>query len=370
MRGRRGRFDHSAIVYARAMHVTRSPLSRREVLQLLSTAAAAPLAACAMRPTDHRAATSAPVTSASASREPEAPRTLIIAHRGASAYLPEHTLAAYALAYGQGADVIEPDVVLTADGVPICAHDLHAETTTNARDLFASRTRPDGHVYYADLTLAEVRTLSVHGRGDRAVSPEAARAFTVPTLGEMIALVQTLNSRTGRQIGIIPEAKHPAFHAQRGLPLEAELVRILHARGYSSAGCEQGGATIQSFDPDTLVRIRNEHACRLPLVYLCRAEIDHARVTNMAPMLHGIGLSRHSIEPPPAPTPSPAAAPSEAPLDFARRLGLKVFTYTFTNEPENLARYISTHRIDALFTDNPDVARCARDGAVVARRSA
>lgn len=313
----------------------------RPLLTCLALAVLAHLAACHTRPAD----------------PPGSP--LIIAHRGASAYLPEHTLPAYALAHGQGADVIEPDVVLTRDAVPICAHDLHADTTTNAKALYPDRARPDGHVYYADLTLAEVRTLTVTGRGDRAIPADAARPFAICTLDEMIALVQTLNARTGRRAGIVPEAKDPSFHRERGLPLEAALVRTLHARGYATDGCEIGGATIQSFDPDALQRIRSDHACALPLVYLCRADYDPPAIERLAPILQGVGFPRGVIEKPPAP--SADTPPREAPLALARRLGLKVYMYTFADAPDAYAQFFRAHPIDALFADNPDVAIAARN---------
>ncbi|WP_416374910.1 glycerophosphodiester phosphodiesterase family protein, partial [Methanothrix soehngenii] len=89
---------------------------------------------------------------------------LVIAHRGASGYLPEHTLEAYALAYGMGADYVEPDLVLTKDGVFICLHDIHLESTTNVEEVFPDRAREDGRWYAADFTLSEIKQLKVHER--------------------------------------------------------------------------------------------------------------------------------------------------------------------------------------------------------------
>jgi len=89
---------------------------------------------------------------------------LVIAHRGASGYLPEHTLAAKALAHGQGADYLEQDVVLTADDVPIVLHDIHLDSTTDVADRFPDRARPDGRWYAVDFSLAEVRQLAVGER--------------------------------------------------------------------------------------------------------------------------------------------------------------------------------------------------------------
>jgi len=89
---------------------------------------------------------------------------LVIAHRGASGYLPEHTLAAYAMAYALGADFIEPDLVRTRDGAFICLHDIHLEPTTDVEDVFPDRKREDGRWYAADFDLAEVRRLGAHER--------------------------------------------------------------------------------------------------------------------------------------------------------------------------------------------------------------
>ena len=92
------------------------------------------------------------------------PRPLVIAHRGASGYLPEHTLAAKALAYGQGADFLEQDVVLSKDGVPVIFHDTHVDTTTDVAKKFPGRQRADGRFYALDLTVAELKQLNVTER--------------------------------------------------------------------------------------------------------------------------------------------------------------------------------------------------------------
>ena len=92
---------------------------------------------------------------------------IVIAHRGASGYLPEHTLAAKAMAHAMGADFLEQDVVLTADGVPIVLHDIYLEATTDVEQRFPDRSRPDGRFYAIDFTLAEIRTLSAHERTTR-----------------------------------------------------------------------------------------------------------------------------------------------------------------------------------------------------------
>ena len=143
------------------------------------------------------------------------PSKIVIAHRGASGYLPEHTLPAYALAHGMGADFIEPDLVLTRDGHLICLHDIYLQETTNAEQLFPDRARDDGRWYAADFTLDEIRRLQAEERLDSRF-PKGASRFAVPAFTEMIELVQGLNGRTGRAVGIYPELKAPAWHRAEG----------------------------------------------------------------------------------------------------------------------------------------------------------
>ena len=162
---------------------------------------------------------------------------LVIAHRGASAYLPEHTLEAYSMAIGQGADMIEPDVVLTRDGVLVCSHDVYISNGRAMERLYPGRARADGKHYIIDFDLAELRGVgeplgrnSEHGRG-----------MTIATLDEALALVERVNSawvdgRGARErIGVIPEAKNPGFHRSEGKAIEPALVEALAARGYTSA---------------------------------------------------------------------------------------------------------------------------------------
>ena len=126
----------------------------------------------------------------------------VIAHRGASSYLPEHSLAAYAMAHAQGADYIEPDVILTKDDVPICVHDLYLETTTDVAARFPERKRADGHYYAADFTLEEVRSLKLFGRASEA-ERAGIQGYQVVTLEELILLVRHLNRKTGRSVGLL-----------------------------------------------------------------------------------------------------------------------------------------------------------------------
>src|SRR5215213_11626158 len=160
-------------------------------------------------------------------------KPLVIGHRGAAGYLPDHTLQGYRLAIKLGADYIEPDLVATKDGVLIARHEPNITATTNVADHpeFAGRKRtasvdggpPETGWFASDFTLAEIKTL-------RAVQPLAGRPtqfngrFKIPTLEEVIALAKRYSKRYHRRVGIYPETKHPTYHRSIGLPLEKRLV--------------------------------------------------------------------------------------------------------------------------------------------------
>ncbi len=187
----------------------------------------------------------------------------VIAHRGASGYLPEHTIAAKVMAYGMGAHFIEQDLVLTRDGVPIVLHDIHLDTVTDVAERFPDRKREDGRYYAIDLTLAEIKTLRVFERFDRKtgkpVFPErfgnSDARFTVPTFEEEIELVKGLNASTGRTVGIYPEIKAPAFHRAEGKDISRIVVDILKKHGLSS---KADPVIVQCFNWNETQRIRNE----------------------------------------------------------------------------------------------------------------
>ena len=144
----------------------------------------------------------------------------VIAHRGASATLPEHTLEAYTLAHAQGADYIEPDVILSRDNVLVCLHDLALETTTDVAARFPERKRPDGHWYTIDFTLAELKQLRVFGRVDDS-ERETVQGYQIATLDELILLVQRLNKVSLRKTALLIEMKDSEWHAQQGKPLSS-----------------------------------------------------------------------------------------------------------------------------------------------------
>lgn len=211
------------------------------------------------------------VIAASPGQTPAAAAPIVIAHRGASGYRPEHTLAAYELAIAMGADSIEPDLVMTKDGQLIARHENAlaivdartgetTEATTNVHVLpqFASRRATktvDGKLitgwFAEDFTLAEIKTLRARERIPRLRPANTAYddQHTIPTLQEIIALAKAKSAALGRSIGIYPETKHPSYHAAIGLPLEDALVKVLADHGWNDA---QAPVYIQSFETHNL----------------------------------------------------------------------------------------------------------------------
>ena len=196
----------------------------------------------------------------------------VIAHRGASGYLPEHTLEGAAMAHAMGADFIEQDVVLTRDNVLVVLHDLYLDAVTDVAKCFPGRKRDDDHYYAIDFSLDEIRTLRVNERrksGGLAEFPGrfpvGSNIFRIPTLEEEIALIQGMNQSTGQNAGLYIEPKSPAWHERQGRDILVELIATLSRHGYAS---KRDRAFVQSFDAETLKRARAELKTELPLVQL------------------------------------------------------------------------------------------------------
>lgn len=191
---------------------------------------------------------------------------LIIAHRGASGYRPEHTIAAYELAVEMGADYIEPDLVMTGDGVLVDRHEPEVSGTTDVaeRPEFADRRTTkqvdDRSVtgwFVEDFTLEELRTLRAKERlGD--LRPESAAyggRFRVPTFEEVLQARTELSRASGRTIGIIPEIKHPTYLHALGFDPEAEVTRVVQAHGL---GRPDAPVWVQSFELTALKGLREK----------------------------------------------------------------------------------------------------------------
>jgi len=194
--------------------------------------------------------------------------TLVVGHRGASGHMPEHTLPSYALAIQMGADFVEPDLVVTKDGVLVARHEPMLGGTTDVADRpeFASRKttrKVDGadttDWFASDFTLAEIKTLRAkQAFAERDQSNNGK--FEVPTLAEIIALVKAESAAKGRTIGIYPETKHPTFHDALGLSIEPRLLAALKAEGWTE---KTSPVIIQSFEVANLKALRPQTNVRL-----------------------------------------------------------------------------------------------------------
>jgi glycerophosphoryl diester phosphodiesterase len=308
-----------------------------------------------------------------------AAQKIVIAHRGASGYLPEHTLAAKAVAHAMGADYIEQDVVLSKDAVPMVLHDIYLDTVTDVAEMFPDRARADGRFYAIDFTVDELQSLSAMERADRAGEPaypgrfpRGASSFEIPTLAEEIQLIQGLNLSTGREVGIYPEIKAPAWHRAEGQDIAASVLGVLADYGYAEA---DDLIYLQCFDWNETQRIRNELGYRGKLVQLLGENdwgeapgVDYDALQTkeglaaIAKVADGIGpWMRHIVT---------GADSRGRPMitdlvENAHAVGLAVHAYTFRADAlpdyadsfEALLRiFLVEADVDGVFTDFPDRA--------------
>ena len=253
---------------------------------------------------------------------------LVIAHRGASGERPEHTIESYRLAIEEGADYIEPDLVMTRDGVLIARHENEIGGTTDVAQHpeFAARRRTqiiDGEAmtgwFTEDFSIAEIKTLRARERLPDLRPQNCAfdGRFAVPTFDEIMQLATDANLRRGNatKIGVYPETKHPAHFAAIGLPLEQAVLDCLRRHDYDADGSP---VFIQSFDPRNLRQLRS--MTRLPLLQLLEHELgDLAEIATYA---EGIGIAK-------------TLASAEG-VRAAHAVNLKVHVWTFRAENEFL----------------------------------
>jgi glycerophosphoryl diester phosphodiesterase len=326
----------------------------------------------------------------------------VIAHRGASGYRPEHTLAAYALGARMGADYIEPDLVSTKDGVLVARHENEISGTTDvaAHPEFASRrttkTIDDVRLtgwFTEDFTLAELKTLRAKERIP-AIRPRNTLydgRYKIPTLQEVIALTRRLSRELGRPIGIYPETKHPTYFREIGKPLEEPLVRLLRRNDLDG---RRAKVFVQSFEVSNLKALNR--ALDVPIVQLFGAPAtrpydfvvagDDRTYADLATAEGLRGVARYADGAGPSKdyiVPRDAAGNSLPPTRFVRdahRAGLEVHPYTFRNENSFLPLELRTSTdpaaygrafeeyeqffalgVDGVFSDNPDTAVEARE---------
>ena len=271
----------------------------------------------------------------------------LVAHRGASAYAPEHTLDAYRLAIEQGADFVEQDLAVTRDGVLVCIHDLTLDRTTNVEEIFPARFSEDTDApapvrrwLVGDFTLAEIKQLDAGSWFD----PRFAGA-RIPTFQEAIELVKG-------KAGLYPELKDPAFYRDRGVSPERLLASAVEQNGL--AVDPRTPLVIQSFD-ETTIRMLATALPNVPRVWLIElgaaARVDAAgKLQEIASWANGIGPHKAIV----------AARP--AVVTWAHAAGLTVTPWTFRSSNtgafasvrEEMAKFLNEYDVDAVFTDNPD----------------
>ncbi len=331
-------------------------------------------------------------------------RALVIAHRGASALLPEHTLAAYARAIADGADVIEPDLVLTRDSVLVARHENEISGTTDVagRAAFAdrrTRKRIDGRSvngwFTEDLTLAEIKTLRARERIPELRGIRHDGRFEIATLAEILSLVQAEHARSGRMVGIAPELKHSTYFRKLGFEPEAALLNTLTTHPFA----REIPVFVQSFEVAGLRELRSqlgsEHS-KVRLVQLLGEPGDRPEdlrdagdSTRYRDLMTAAGLERIAGYADVIGAPARSIIPLDrsgrfdavSPLvERAHSAGLQVFAYTFRPENHFLPRalwkgedprtrnetgsiaeigaYLAAG-IDGFFADDPAMARKA-----------
>ncbi|QMU99597.1 glycerophosphodiester phosphodiesterase [Borrelia sp. A-FGy1] len=298
---------------------------------------------------------------------------IVIAHRGASGYLPEHTLEAKAYAYALGANYLEQDIVLTKDNIPIIMHDPEIDTTTNVAEIFPERAREDGRYYSVDFTLRELKSLKISERFDpktrKAIYPNrfplSDYHFKIPTLEEEIKFIQGLNKSTGKNVGIYPEIKKPFWHKQQGKDISKIVIEILNKYGYKS---KEDNIYLQIFDFDELKRIREEIGYKGKLVMLIgendwdEAPTDYEYIKSeegmaeVAKYSDGIGpwIPQIIID-----------GKVSGLISLAHKHKMEIHPYTMRidalpsyvkNANELLNLLFNEAKVDGIFTDFPDIA--------------
>lgn len=327
---------------------------------------------------------------------------IVIGHRGASGYRPEHTLGAYRLAIAQCADFIEPDLVSTKDGVLVARHENEISGTTDvsAHPEFAARRTTkviDGISvtgwFTEDFTLAELKTLRAKERlpAVRPANTAYDGRWEVPTLQEVINLARRHRTCDGKRVGVYPETKHPTYFDGIGLSMEEPLVRTLHANGYRG---QHAPVFIQSFEVGNLQDLNRMTGIRLvqladcsgapydfraagnPTTYADMVTADGLRA--VARYADGLGACKNLVIP--RDSTGKLLAPSTVVPDAHRR-GLVVHAWTFRRENQFLpldfrvgtdpnaagdmvaeARAFLDAGLDGFFTDNPDLGVAAAAG--------
>jgi len=295
------------------------------------------------------------------------PRPLVMGHRGASGYVPDHTIVAYERAIEQGADYIETDLVRTRDGYLIARHENELSATTNIADMYPDRKTKknvDGKTvegwFSEDFTLDElgiVRSRQPMPFRDQTQNDK----YPIPTIAEVLVLRASKSRELGRTIGVYIEAKHPAYFRAQGRPIEEGLVSILRAWALDRPGSP---VFLQAFDPAAVKRFSSSTS--VPAIQLLSesADVSDAALANIATYAKGIGPAKTMIVP--VDKQGQAGKPTDL-VVRAHKAGLLVHPYTFRPEKPFLPvtyggdpakEYCQFKQlgVDGVFTDTPDLA--------------
>ena len=292
------------------------------------------------------------------------PAKIVIAHRGASGYLPEHTLEAKSMAHAMNVDFIEQDLVVSKDDVPIVIHDIYLDDVTNVSEIFPDKKRIDGRFYVIDFTFEELKKLKVSERFDPKTGvqvypnrfPKGKGSFRLHSLQEEIELIQGLNRSTNKNIGIYPEIKAPEFHQKEGKNISEIVLQTLAKYGYKT---KNDNCILQCFDAKELERIRKELHSELFLVQLIEFPEEAKNLDYFATFADGIGPWYRQI----LDKKVDEKWTFTTLVSDAHKLGLKVHPYTFradqlnefTSFEEMLEILLIEANVDGVFTDFPDL---------------
>ena len=291
-------------------------------------------------------------------------KKIVIAHRGASGYLPEHTMEAKAMAFAMNAGFIEQDLVLSKDNIPVVIHDIYLDDVTDVATKFTDRKREDNRYYVIDFTFQELQTLRVSERFNPETGeqfypnrfPKGKGNFKLHSFQQEIELIQGLNASTGKNIGVYPEIKDPEFHKKEGKNLTEVVLKTLSDYGYKT---KNDNCILQCFDAKELERIRVEFKSELFLVQLMEFPEEVKNLKHFASYADGIGPWYKQI----------LDKKVKGKWHFtslvidAHKLGLKVHPYTFRADAldefstfnEMMKTLLVDANVDGAFTDFPDL---------------
>jgi len=274
-----------------------------------------------------------------------------IAHRGASAYAPEHSTAAYTLAIAQGADYVEQDLQVTKDGQLVCLHDLTLERTTNVKEMFPGRSRTlarEGRQltgwHVSDFTLAEIKTL------------DGGAYFAPKFKGEKILTFQEAIDLVRGKAGIYPETKAPEVYGSLGFDMEKLVMDVLAKNGLDKPGADpKTPVFLQSFSAESLKKMRLQMKVNLPLLFLVTDRerdvwLTKEKMVEIKTFADGIGPAKGII----------SGMPEI--VDWAHAAGLSVTIYTVQSDrpaaglsvADEMRQFLYKLNVDAVFTNNPD----------------